>query len=141
MPCLIDNIQSHDEKLQHLVSVIESATSFQALVLVSWQIAKRVAVLLIEEILARRGQQQTHWSNCPMYGHKLHSKGLAKRQITILVGVRVDVPIVVGLVWLLLLILSCNWPSTNEVGCRYKDSLACWLFSCHLKPPPSCLRK
>ena len=60
MPCLIDNIQSHDEKLQHLVSVIESATSFQALVLVSRQIAKRVAVLLIEEILARRGQQQTH---------------------------------------------------------------------------------
>ena len=87
MPCLIDNIQCHDEKLQHLVSVIESATSFQALVLVSWQIAKRVAVLLIEEILARRGQQQIHWSNCPMYGHKLHSKELAKRQITTLVGV------------------------------------------------------
>ena len=69
------------------LSVIESATSFQALVLVSRQIAKRVAVLLIEEILARRGQQQTHWSNCPMCGHKLHSKGLAKRQITTLVGV------------------------------------------------------
>ena len=32
-----------------------------------------------------------------MCGHKLHSKGLAKRQITILVGVRVDVPIVVPL--------------------------------------------
>ena len=42
------------------LSVIESVTSFQALVLVSWRIAKRVAVLLIEEILARRGQQQTH---------------------------------------------------------------------------------
>ena len=129
------------------LSVIESATSFQALVLVSWQIAKRVAVLLIEEILARRGQQQTHWSNCPMCGHKLHSKGLTKRQITTLVGVihfsrrtgRCPNRCRLGLV--VLLILSCNWPSTNEVGCRYKDSLACWLFSCHLKPPPSCLRK
>jgi hypothetical protein len=79
MPCLIDNIQCHDGKLQHLVSVIESVISFQTLLLVSWQIAKRVAVLIIEEILARRGQQQTRWSNCPMCSHKPHSKGLAKR--------------------------------------------------------------
>ena len=47
MPCLIDNIQCHDEKLQHLVSVIESATSFQALALVSWQIANTKTRLLV----------------------------------------------------------------------------------------------
>ena len=87
MPCLIDNIQCHDETLQHLVCAIESATSLSSVVAVGWQIAQRVAVLLVEEVLAHRAQQQTPWSNCPMCGKKLQSKGFAQRQLTTIIGV------------------------------------------------------
>lgn len=87
MPCQIKNIQCDDITLQELFSRLENAISLAALVLAGWQFARRLTVLLIEETLDTRAQQQTDWSNCPTCGKKLQSKGFAKRQITTLMGV------------------------------------------------------
>ena len=87
MPCQIKNIQCDDSVLQRLFARLENAHSFADLVLVAWQLAQRLAVLLTEDILKKRAQRPTDWSNCPMCGQKLQSKGFAKRQLTTLIGV------------------------------------------------------
>ncbi len=87
MPCQIKNIQYDDSTLQQLFSRLENAVSLTALVLTAWELARRLAVLLVEQTLEKRAKRKTDWPNCPMCGKKLQSKGLAKRQITTFIGV------------------------------------------------------
>jgi len=87
MLCQIKNIQYDDSTLQQLFSRLENAVSLTALVLTAWELARRLAVLLVEQTLDKRAKRKTDWPNCPMCGKKLQSKGLAKRQITTFIGV------------------------------------------------------
>ena len=79
MPCQIKNIQYDDSTLQQLFSRLENSVSLTALVLTAWELARRLAVLLVEQTLEKRARRPTDWKNCPICGKKLHSKGLAKR--------------------------------------------------------------
>ena len=87
MPCQIKNIQCDDSTVQQLFAHLQTAVSLEAIVAIGWQLALRLAVLLIEETLDKRAQQKTQWPNCPKCGQKLQSKGFSKRQITTVVGV------------------------------------------------------
>ena len=87
MPCHLKNIPCDDSTLQDLIVRVETAISLTALVVAAWQLAQRVAVLLIEDTLDKRAKQKTEWLNCPMCGKKLQSKGFAKRRIATLIGV------------------------------------------------------
>ena len=51
MPCQIQNIQYDDSTLQQLFSRLENAVSLTALVLTAWELARRLAVLLVEQTL------------------------------------------------------------------------------------------
>ena len=86
MLCLHDSIRDDDPSLQCLLRAVEDASSLTALILATWQVARVLAVHLIEAVLAERAHQPTAWPPCPVCGASLRSKGLATRQITSLFG-------------------------------------------------------
>jgi hypothetical protein len=60
--------------------------SLTALILATWQVARVLAVRLVEAVLAERARQPTAWPPCPVCGASLRSKGLAPRQMMSLFG-------------------------------------------------------
>lgn len=86
MLCLTDSIRDDDPSVQHLLGVLEDACSFTALVLAAWQVARVLAVHLVEAVLTARARQPTAWPPCPSCGVSLRSKGVAPRQMMSLIG-------------------------------------------------------
>lgn len=86
MLCLSDSICHDDPSLQPLLSAVENARSLTALILAAWQVARVLAVQLVEAVRAERAGHATVWPPCPMCGTSLHSKGLVQRQVTSLWG-------------------------------------------------------
>ena len=86
MLCLPDSIRDDDPSLQWLLRAIEDAPSLTALILATWQVARVLAVHLIEAVLAERARQPTAWPPCPACGASLRSKGFAPRQMMSLFG-------------------------------------------------------
>src|SRR4029434_741180 len=86
MLCLHDSIRHNDPAVQRLLSALEHAPYFAALILAAWQVARVLTVHLVEAVLAERAQHPKLWPCCPQCGAGLRSKGFAKRQITSLFG-------------------------------------------------------
>jgi hypothetical protein len=86
MLCLLDSIRDDDPSLQWLLRAVEDAPSLTALILATWQVARVLAVHLIEAVLAERARQPTGWPPCPACGASLQSKGFAPRQMISLFG-------------------------------------------------------
>jgi hypothetical protein len=86
MLCLHDSIRDDDPSVQCLLRAVEDAPSFTALILATWQVARVLAVHLIEAVLAERARQPTAWPPCPACGASLRSKGFAPRQMMSLFG-------------------------------------------------------
>ena len=86
MLCLTDSIRDDDPSVQHLRRVLEDACSFTALSLAAWQVARVLAVHMVEAVLTERARQPTAWPPCPRCGTSLRSKGVAPRQMMSLVG-------------------------------------------------------
>ena len=57
------------------------------MILAAGQLARWLAVLLVQEVLTQRAQQPTEWPTCPRCGARLRSKGLLPRQLTTLLGI------------------------------------------------------
>ena len=72
--------------MQRLLRVVENADSLTALILAAWQVARVLAVHVIEAVLAERARRPTAWPPCPVCGTSLRSKGFAPRQITSVCG-------------------------------------------------------
>jgi hypothetical protein len=86
MLCLRDSIRDDDPSVQRLLRVIEDADSLTALLLAAWQVARVLAVHVVEAVLAERARRPTAWPPCPLCGMSLRSKGFAPRQLTSLIG-------------------------------------------------------
>ena len=86
MRCLHDSIRDDDPSVQCLLRSVEDAPSLTALILATWQVARVLAVHLIEAVLAERARQPTAWPPCPACGASLRSKGFAPRQLMSLCG-------------------------------------------------------
>ena len=86
MPCLTDSILQNDPSLQEWVDAIKNAPSLALIILAAWQLARRLAVRLVEEELAARAQPSTEWPPCPKCGARLESKGPVWRQLMTLLG-------------------------------------------------------
>jgi hypothetical protein len=65
---------------------MEDAPSLTALILATWQVARVLAVHLIEAVRAERARQPTAWPPCPVCGAAGRRKGFARRPLTSLVG-------------------------------------------------------
>jgi hypothetical protein len=82
MLCLSDSIRPDDPSVQRLLRRVEDARSLTELTLAAWQVARVLAVHLIEAVLAERARHPTLWPRCPQCGASFRSKGWVKRQIT-----------------------------------------------------------
>jgi hypothetical protein len=86
MLCLTDSIRDDDPSVQRLLRAMEDARSLTALILAAWQVARVLAIHLVESVLADRARRPTSWPRCPQCGACLRSKGFVKRQVISLVG-------------------------------------------------------
>jgi hypothetical protein len=86
MLCLSNSIRDDDPSVQRLLRAVEDARSLTALILATWQVARVLAVPLVEAVLAERAHRPTSWPPCPACGTPLQSKGFVKRQVTSLFG-------------------------------------------------------
>ena len=83
---LIDSIRDDDPSGPYLLRVLEDASSLTALILAAWQVARVVAIQLVEMVLDERARRPTAWPPCPACGASMRSKGLATRQLTSVLG-------------------------------------------------------
>jgi len=86
MSCLIDTIRETNLEWQTMFDELEKATTLSLLIIAAWQLARVLAVRMVEETLTRRAQAKTEWESCPKCGKRLHSKGSAPRQIKSIIG-------------------------------------------------------
>jgi hypothetical protein len=86
MSCLEASIPQVDGSLQELVIAVENASSLGAMMLIAWRLARRLAVAVVEEELAKRAQRPTEWPDCERCGRKLETKEFKHRQLTGLIG-------------------------------------------------------
>ncbi len=68
MLCLRDSIRDDDPSMQRLLHAVEDAPSLTALILATWQVARVLAVHLVEAVLDERARQPTAWPPCPTCG-------------------------------------------------------------------------
>jgi hypothetical protein len=83
---LRDSIRDDDPSVQRLLRAVEDAPSLTALILATWQVARILAVYLVEAVLTERARWPTAWPPCPACGMALRSKGFAPRQMMSLLG-------------------------------------------------------
>lgn len=86
MSRLIDTIRETSPEWQTQIDELENAATISLLIMAAWQLARVLAVRLVEEILAERSQVKTEWELCPRCGKRLQSKGFKPRQIKSLIG-------------------------------------------------------
>ena len=86
MLCLSNSIRDDDPSVQRLLRAVEDAPSLPALILAAWQVARVLAVHLVEAVLAERARRPTVWPRCPACGASVRSKGFAPRQMLSLCG-------------------------------------------------------
>jgi hypothetical protein len=87
MSCLIDTIRDSSPEWQTQVDELENAATISLLIMAAWQLARVLAVRLVEEVLAKRSQVKAEWELCPKCGKRLQSKGFKPRQIKSIIGV------------------------------------------------------
>jgi hypothetical protein len=75
-----------DGNLPELLVSVESAPTLSAMMLAAWQLARTLAVAVVEDVLAERAQQRTEWPLCEKCGARLESKGFKPRQLIGLIG-------------------------------------------------------
>jgi len=86
MSCLIDIIGETNPDWQTMLDELENATTLAQLIVVAWQVARVLAVRLVEDTLEKRAQVKTEWEACQKCGKGLQSKGFKPRQIKSIIG-------------------------------------------------------
>lgn len=86
MLCLTDSIRQSDPSLQPLLNAVAEAPTLAMMILAAWQLARALAVRIVEEGLAERAQRPIQWPCCPEGGTRLQSKGFIPRQVESLLG-------------------------------------------------------
>ena len=69
-----------------MLDELENATTLSLLIVAAWQLARVLAVRLVEDTLAKRAQVKTEWEPCQKCGKRLQSKGFKPRQIKSIIG-------------------------------------------------------
>ena len=83
---LRNSIRDDDPSVQRLFRAGEDAPSLPALILAAGQVARVLAVYLVEAVLAERARRPTAWPPCPACGTSWRSQGFAPRQMMSLCG-------------------------------------------------------
>ena len=86
MSCLIDTIRETSPEWQTQFDELENAPTLSLLIVAARQLARVLAVRLVEEILTKRAQVKTEWALCQKCGKRLQSKGFKPRRIKSIIG-------------------------------------------------------
>ena len=86
MPCCNHILTELEPVIQDAVERLRCENTLAAMVLVAFQFARQVAVILVQEVLSERAQQRTEWPRCPKCNASLHSKGLRGRSVMTIIG-------------------------------------------------------
>jgi len=73
--------------LPELLVAVENAPTLAAMMLAAWQLARAIAVAVVEDVLAERAQRPTEWPTCEKCGKRLESKGFVERTLRGLIGI------------------------------------------------------
>jgi hypothetical protein len=84
--CLRDSIRDADPAVQRLLRAVEEASSLPALILTTGQVARLLAVHMVEAVRTERARWPTAWPPWPAWGITLRRKGCAPRQMLSLWG-------------------------------------------------------
>ena len=87
MSCLMETIRENNPEWQAMLDELANATTLCLVIMAAWQLARVLAVRLVEESLMSRAQTKTEWERCEQCGKRLQSKGFKARQITSIIGV------------------------------------------------------
>lgn len=71
---------------QAMLEEVTNATTLSQMIVAAWQVARILAVALVEETLTHRAQAKTEWGPCQKCGKPIQSKGFAVRQIKSVIG-------------------------------------------------------
>lgn len=80
-------IRQSNPECQVMFDELANATTLSLMIIIAWQLARTIAVILVEETLTDRAQAQTEWGVCEKCGKRLQSKGFAPRQIKSVIGI------------------------------------------------------
>ena len=87
MSCLRESIRQMGSTLPELLVAVENAPTLAAMMLAAWQLARAIAVAVVEDVLAERAQRPTEWPTCEKCGKRLESKGFVERTLRGLIGI------------------------------------------------------
>ncbi len=87
MPCLLKTIQQSNREYEEMVEELAKAPTLALMIIIAWRLARKIAVGLVEEVLAKRAESKTEWCVCEKCGKRLESKGFAGRQIKSVIGI------------------------------------------------------
>lgn len=82
----LDSLVNSDPKIIELLNKFKTSQKIAVMVMVALQLARLLAVKLVEQELSRRSAQPTEWSGCPECGVRLGSKGRKPRQLDTIIG-------------------------------------------------------
>lgn len=87
MSCLLKIVKEREAEWQESLNELEKANTLEQLLLLAYQLARLVALAVVEEVLRVRTAEGVPWPNCPQCGQRLESKGRKRRQLRTLIGV------------------------------------------------------
>ncbi len=82
----LHSVVNSDPKIKEIYFKLQRSQTIAAIVVVALQLARLLAVKLVEQELARRAKEPTQWPACSECGTKLGSKGNKPRQLDTLIG-------------------------------------------------------
>ena len=71
MSCLAEIILETKPEYRGLLDDISGETTLSLMILAAWQLARILAVQLVEEMLAKSAQAKTKWGTCPKCGKRI----------------------------------------------------------------------
>ncbi len=71
----LDKVVNFDPKIVELLNKLRDSKKIAVMVIIAFQLARLLAVKLVEQELSRRAEEPTEWSNCSECGARLGAIG------------------------------------------------------------------
>lgn len=86
MSGLRESIRHTGGDLAEMLVAVENAPTLAAMMLAAWQLARAIAVAVVEDVLDEWAQRPTEWPMCKKCSKRLESKGFVERTSRGLIG-------------------------------------------------------
>ena len=87
MSYLVEIVSEVKPEWQEAIDEMKKTKEISRLVILAYQLAKWLAIDILEAVLRTRASQRQQWPTCPKCGGRIESKGKKQRQLQTIVGV------------------------------------------------------